>query len=97
MCLLYSSRRLAVRWDPPPFLAVRKANSKAFAHELATRLALSPPGVVLSSKEAVARALAERFHEGDLWVMKRAFGFAGRGHLLGRGPALPQNGSSHPS
>ncbi|MBI3726256.1 hypothetical protein HY251_20210 [bacterium] len=85
------AKKVGARYEPPHVDAVRKANSKAFAHELATRLGLDPPGAVLRSREEVEARLAA-FRERELWVVKRAFGFAGRGHLLGRGPSLPGNG-----
>jgi hypothetical protein len=79
--------------EVPPLEAVRRANSKVFAHELARKLGLAPPGWVCASEADVTARLAERFAPGELWVVKRAFGFAGRGHLLGRGPELPPNGA----
>jgi hypothetical protein len=76
-----------LEWAPTePAATVRRVNSKPFAHALAARLGLGPPGVLCDS----VREVAERLPQGR-WVVKRPFGHGGRGHFLGAGPALPPN------
>jgi hypothetical protein len=86
------ARGVGAPLEAPPPEAVRRVNSKAFAHELATRLGLPAPGSVRESTATLEAALRERFAPGELWVVKRAFGFGGLGHLFGRGLELPPNG-----
>jgi len=76
-----------LEWAPSePRDVVRRVASKAFAHELALRLGLGPPGTPCRSVEEVAAHLPE-----GRWVLKRAFGHGGRGHFLGAGKTLPPN------
>jgi hypothetical protein len=77
--------------QPPPEV-VRRVHAKTFVAELEERLGLERHARVFHDRGEVERAIAATFREGELWVVKRAFGFAGRGHLLGRGPTLPPNG-----
>jgi hypothetical protein len=83
--------RLGVPSPGPPLEVVRRVNSKAFAHDLASRLGLSPPGSVHATTPALEAAL-RNFPGETLWVVKRSFGFGGQGHIFGRGPSLPPNG-----
>ncbi|MEZ0227507.1 MAG: hypothetical protein ACAI25_02705, partial [Planctomycetota bacterium] len=73
-----------------PREVVRRVNSKAFAHEVAKKLGLDPPGSLCSSLADVEREVAQCC-EGERWVLKRAFGHGGLGHFLGAGPSLPPN------
>lgn len=75
----------AVPEPAPPFEALRRVNDRAFAFSLADPL---PGSALLGTAEEIEAHLARPpLGEGG-WLLKRAFGFAGRGRRKVRGGAL---------
>ncbi len=73
--------------DWPSVEAARRANDKTWAHRLSVELGDALPGAAeIDGLEACDRAIVGLPTE--RWVLKAAFGAAGRERLLGRGPLV---------
>jgi hypothetical protein len=76
--------------EPVPHDVVVRVNSKLFSHAMERELGVALPDAALAPSleelnAAVARACPSAT---DKWVVKAPLGFAARGRVLGRGPAL---------
>jgi hypothetical protein len=67
--------RVGLSIDAPPVEILRRVNDRAFAAELGLGL---PGARVITEADAVTAYLASQA-PGEAWLLKRAFGFAGRG------------------
>lgn len=77
-------RRVGLSIDAPPVEVLRRVNDRAFA----AGLGLGLPGArVFSDADALVAYLASQA-PGEAWLLKRAFGFAGRGRRRVRAPVL---------
>ena len=82
--------RAGARFEPLPFEAVARVNSKLWSHALEVELGVAIEGAATASTLEELNDAARRAcpRANDKWVVKSPYGFAARERVLGRGPAV---------